>query len=136
MTSNQFTAARNISIETYRKNGDPVRTPVLVVEDGGQLYVRTDPRSGKVKRIRGNPRVRVAPSDMRGNPKGDWIEGEASFVEGAERERIIGLFKKKYGAMVRVFAVWLWITRVPPFAVIAIRMTPAGDRQSPVSAEA
>ena len=121
MQLDQFTTARNISLETYRKNGDPVRTTVLVVEDAGKLFVRTDPRSGKVKRIRRNPKVRVAPSDMRGNTKGDWVEGEASFVKGAEAERVLGLFGKKYGLMVRLFRIWLWITRVPPVAVIAIK---------------
>jgi PPOX class probable F420-dependent enzyme len=89
--------ARCISLETYRKNGTPVRTPVWLVVEGGKVSIRTDPGSGKAKRIRRNPHVRFAPCDMRGNVKGDWAEGEASFVEGEEEEKVLNLIKKRYG---------------------------------------
>ena len=93
----RFAEAKAISLETYRKNGTPVRTAVWLVIEGGMVYIRTDPNSGKAKRIRGNPRVRFAPCDMRGNVKGEWAEGEARFVEGAESEKALDLIKKRYG---------------------------------------
>jgi len=98
----QFTKASYISLETHRKNGEPVRTPVWVVEDGGLLYVRTDPTSGKVKRIRRDQHVRVAKADMRGNVRGEWVDGEARLVDEKESARIIGLFFKKYGLQIRL----------------------------------
>lgn len=96
-SATQFSRQRCICLETYRKNGEAVRTPVWVVEDGGMLYVRTDPKTWKVRRIRKNPRVRLAPSDFRGKPSGQWIDGVAHFADAAEAERIIKLFRKKYG---------------------------------------
>ena len=98
----QFSKASYISLETRRKNGEPVRTPVWVVEDGGVLYVRTNPTSGKVKRIRRDQRVRVAKADMRGNVSGEWVDGEAGLVDEKESARIVELFLKKYGLQIRL----------------------------------
>jgi uncharacterized protein len=96
-SAKQFSSESYISLETYKKSGEAVRSPVWVVEEGGVVFVRTDPTSWKAKRIRKNQRVRVAPSDMRGKPTGSWVDGEAHFVEGEEAQRILKLFKKKYG---------------------------------------
>jgi hypothetical protein len=99
----EFSDARYISLETFRKSGVAVRTTVWLVEDGGLLYVRTDPKSGKAKRIRLNPHVRVAKSDMGGNIKGEWVDGEARQVDEEESDRVRKLFKKKYGLQIGLF---------------------------------
>src|SRR5215207_10048516 len=80
----QFSNRKYLNLVTYRKSGAAVATPLWFVEEGGVLYVRTPARSGKVKRLRNNPRVRAVPSDRRGNPKGVWIDGRARIVGGAE----------------------------------------------------
>lgn len=67
-----------INLQTFRKNGQGVPTPVWFVEENGVLYVRTLARSGKVKRVRNNPHVRVAACDARGNLKGAWLEARAA----------------------------------------------------------
>ena len=89
-------------METYRSDGEPVRTTTFLVVDGDNIYVRTDLKTGKVKRLSENPRVRLAPSDMRGSPKGAWVEGEARMVEGEEAARVLLLFREKYGLLARV----------------------------------
>ena len=99
-TAKQFSDARYISLETFRKNGVGVRTTVWLVEDGGVLYFRTDPKSGKAKRIRLNPHVRIARSDMGGNAKGVWLDGEARQVDEMESDRVRDLFRKKYGLQI------------------------------------
>ena len=93
----QFSAQRYVNLETYRRNGEGVRTPLWFVEDSGVLYMRTPAASAKVKRIRNNPHVRLVPSDVRGNPKGVWIDGEATLIEAAEAEWVNQLVKRKYG---------------------------------------
>lgn len=98
----RFSDAKYISLETFRKSGVGVRTTVWLVEDGGVLYIRTDPKSGKAKRIRLNPHVRVARSDMGGNVKGAWVDGEAKQVDEKESDRVRGLFRKKYGLQIRL----------------------------------
>ena len=79
-----------------------MRTTVWVVEEGGVLYVRTSPKSGKAKRIRLNSHVRVAKSDMGGKVEGEWVVGEAKQVDQEESERIRELFRKKYGLQIRL----------------------------------
>ena len=94
----QFSNRKYLNLVTYRRSGAAVPTPLWFVEEGGVLYVRTPAGSGKVKRLRNNPRVRVAPSDGRGNPKGAWIEGRARIVvDGAEAVRANRLVYRKYG---------------------------------------
>jgi len=53
--------------------------------------------SGKVKRIRNNPRVQVGPSDARGNPLGASVEAQARFLQGEEATRAEKMISKKYG---------------------------------------
>jgi uncharacterized protein len=120
--SKRFSDQKYINLETYAKDGKPIRTPVFVVEDGGVVYVRTDPRTGKIKRIRNNPHVRIAPSDGRGAPKGDWTDGEAQLVEGQDAARILGLFKKKYGYFGRIAGSFNRIRGINVTAVISIRV--------------
>ena len=95
----QFTGRRYINLESYKKNGEPKMTPVQSLEHDGLIYVRTGPTTWKVKRIRRNPRVRVVPSDRSGKPIGAWVEGEAHMLEGDDRDRMLKVFRKEYGAL-------------------------------------
>lgn len=94
-----------INLETYRKNGQPVSTPVWFMIDNNLVYVVTSSDTGKVKRLRNNPAVRIMPSGFRGEPKGEWMDGKARFAEGAEAERAIQLRKKKYGLQARLVGI-------------------------------
>jgi uncharacterized protein len=97
-TLSRFEGEKVISLETYRKNGEPVRTPVWFMEEDGILYVHTDDRTGKVKRIRRNPKVRVAPSHFRGKPKAEYVEARAELETGPEPvEKYRSKIYKKYG---------------------------------------
>ena len=95
--SSDLSDGKYIVLETYRKNGNPVRTPVWFVEDNGTLYVRTGTKSGKVKRLRRNPTVKLAPSKGRGDPKGPWIDAKATFANDQERKVALDRLKQKYG---------------------------------------
>jgi PPOX class probable F420-dependent enzyme len=90
-----------LSIETFRKNGQGVRTPVWFAgepEDDApeKLYVYSTADSGKAKRIRNNGRVRVAPCDVRGRLLGEWTDARAEIVTGADAEHGMQLLNKKY----------------------------------------
>jgi uncharacterized protein len=93
----QFDGHKYLNLETFRRNGQGIRTPLWFVQSDGLLYVRTPEISGKVKRIRNNPRVRVVPSNARGTPRGTWVDATARIVSDDEAERINELLKKKYG---------------------------------------
>jgi PPOX class probable F420-dependent enzyme len=99
MTDAKLAALRDgkyISLETFKKNGEGVKTPVWFVLHDGAVYVYTEAASWKVKRIRNNPRVRVAACSMRGVVKGPWIDATASIVEGDERHAADRLLDRKY----------------------------------------
>jgi hypothetical protein len=92
----QFHGRRYLNLETYRKDGRAVRTPLWFAEADGLLYVYTLADSGKVKRIRRNGRVRIVPSDLRGTPKGEWIEAEAELLTGERAASGDRLLSQKY----------------------------------------
>jgi PPOX class probable F420-dependent enzyme len=66
---------------TYRRTGEPVATPVWFGLGDGNVYVRTDADAAKVRRIRNDPRARIAPCTARGKPLGPPAEGEARVLE-------------------------------------------------------
>ena len=102
----QFLDEKYINIETYRKNGQAVQTPVWFVVDGRTIYVRTDMNSGKIKRTRNNPHVRIIPCSVRGQPKGKWIDGEMRVASTSEAKQANQYLKQKYGLqgnLIRIF---------------------------------
>jgi PPOX class probable F420-dependent enzyme len=98
----QFAGQKYLNLETYRKNGAAAATPVWFAEDAGVLYIYSLANAGKVKRIRNNPRVRVMPCDMRGEPKGEWVEARARILDAAGAAHAHRLLDKKYGWMKKV----------------------------------
>ena len=98
----QFAGEKYLNLETYRKNGKAVATPVWFAQDGSVLYIYSLADAGKVKRIRNNPRVRIASCDMRGKLKGEWIEARARIVQGDEAAKGHRLLDKKYGLLKKI----------------------------------
>ena len=92
-----FAEQMYLNLESFRKNGQAVRTPLWFAEGDGVLYFYTVAHSYKVKRLRNNPHVRIAPCDVRGKVKGDWIEATARQLDEAESRRADELLNRKYG---------------------------------------
>jgi PPOX class probable F420-dependent enzyme len=100
----EFNGHKYLNLETFKKNGDGVKTPVWFAADpavnlassDARLYLYTIGVSGKVKRVRNNPRVKIAPCDMRGNVLGEWVEARAEIVTGEEAAHGTQLLNKKY----------------------------------------
>ncbi len=96
-----------INVETFRKNGIGVKTPVWFAQDDDSLVVRTESTSGKMKRIRNNQRVRIAACDARGGLLGEWMDAQAEIITvDAEKKRIDRLVTKKYGLIKRFMDVF------------------------------
>lgn len=92
----RLAAEKYVLLTTFRKDGRAVPTPVWAVRDGNALAVWTVSDSGKVKRIRRDGRVTVAPCDVRGRPHGEPVPGHASVSDLDGTRRIRGLLKQKY----------------------------------------
>ena len=86
-----------INLETYRRNGQAAATPVWFTIDDNKIFVVTRSQTGKVKRLRNNPKVRIVPCGIRGEPKGEWINGKANFATPQELEHALKQRNKKYG---------------------------------------
>ena len=94
-------AKSTLNLETFRRSGAGVRTPVWFASapsaDGAmRLYVYSAAEAGKVKRIRHNNVVRIAPCSASGTITGAWMEARAGFVTGDELDRGMRLLNRKY----------------------------------------
>jgi PPOX class probable F420-dependent enzyme len=97
-----FEGEKYLCLETYKKNGHGVKTPVWFVMSDGIIYVATAGSSGKVKRLNLNKSVRIAPSNFKGVPKGEWIQGQAFFGNESELNLTKSLRNKKYGLISKI----------------------------------
>jgi PPOX class probable F420-dependent enzyme len=90
--------ARYVNLETFRKNGTGVQTPVWVARDGDELVIFTNGDSYKVKRLRREPKIRIAECDVRGGLKGPWHEGTGRLVDDeASKQSGTRALHRKYG---------------------------------------
>lgn len=102
----QFEMQQYLNLETFRKNGQGVKTPVWFAQDGDTLRIWTQADSGKVKRIHRDGNVRIVPSTASGEPTGEWAQAHAKVLEDTrEVDFTARLFKKKYGMMFSLFGV-------------------------------
>lgn len=103
----RLSRARYLSVTTYRRDGTPVATPVWVVSEGGYLQVVSDRDSGKVKRLRNNPAVALAPCSFSGELRGDEVPGTATIVDDPELlERVRQLVAGRYGLIGKLSIGW------------------------------
>jgi PPOX class probable F420-dependent enzyme len=117
----QFERYKYINLETYKKNGKPISTPVWFVIENNLIFIVTRSSTGKVKRLKNNPNVRIMPCSFRGGPKGNWVGGIAKFIDSKESARIVNLRNKKYGITARLVS--LITLRKGKFIVISIQIT-------------
>lgn len=122
-SQSQFDGKSFLNLETFRRNGQGVKTPVWFTQDGQVFYVRTVAGSGKVKRIRNNGTVRIVPCEANGTPTGEWVAAHAVEVtDEATAKLVAGLLEKKYGAVqVRSFAA-LTALRREKYTVLKIEL--------------
>jgi PPOX class probable F420-dependent enzyme len=125
-------ASPYVNVTTYRKDGTPVTTPMQVVARGEFLFVWTRPDAGKVKRLRRDPVLRIAPCTLRGRPTGPSFTGIGRIVGGGADEMVRDLMLAKYGWRVRWWLRWQKVRRRGPDRVsIQITLEPDLEDDSP-----
>ena len=102
----QFLDQKYINLETYKKYGTPIRTPVWFVIDNDLIYVITRDSTGKVKRLRNNHNVRFVSCSFKGELKNEWVKAKAENITGDEADNAIKLRKKKYGISARLIGLF------------------------------
>lgn len=119
---------RYVSLTTFRRSGEPVSTPVWVAEHDGALVVTTPSGSGKVKRLRRDPRVELRPSDRRGRvPDGaEPVAGVAEVVsDPAAQHGPADVLRRTYGLEYRVVMAVERLVRRGSTERVVLRITPA-----------
>lgn len=97
-TASQFEEAPYVSLATFRRSGDAVRTPVWIAGQGAIHYVFSAGDAGKVKRLKHSDRVQVAVCDVRGRVLGPWHEAQGTLItERAEAGEALAALRRKYG---------------------------------------
>ena len=85
-----------LSLTSFRRDGTGVATPVWFVEADGRLLIETDASSHKVRRIRRDPRVTIAPCTATGRLRGTPMPALAELLPDAELTRVDQLMARKY----------------------------------------
>lgn len=104
-------SGKYLSITSYKRDGTAVATPVWFVEEAGRLLVQTDAASGKVKRIRANPMVKVALCSGRGRLRSPQVEARADVLDASEVARVEQLVRRKYRADMLMIRPLRWAQR-------------------------
>ena len=103
----QFIDQKYISLETYRKDDTPVKTPVWFIINNNQIHITTKETTGKVKRLRNNHNARIAICSMKGDVKSDWVDvGVEKIADEGDVEKIVKLRKKKYGFSAKLISMF------------------------------
>jgi uncharacterized protein len=84
-----------INLLTYKKNGEPVLTPVWFIFKDNKIFIRTSNKSGKFKRIKNNKNVKFALCNIRGQIKGEWHNGFAKLEPN--NRWVFSKINEKYG---------------------------------------
>lgn len=95
-TLEPFVRQKTVLLTTYRRDGTPVGTPVHIVVEGDHAFIRTWDTAWKLKRIRNNPEVEIAPSTVLGKPTGPAIHARATVLSGAESVHAGQALARKY----------------------------------------
>ena len=90
-------------VVTYRRDGTPVATPVWAAVADGRVYARTERGSGKVKRLRRDPRALVAPCTARGRQLGPPLPMRGSVLDAHEENTAERALANRYGFLRALF---------------------------------
>jgi uncharacterized protein len=118
----RWATEKYLLLTTFRKDGRSVSTPVWVARDGAELVVRTSADAGKVKRIRRDGTITLAPCDVRGRVRGESVTGRARLLDADHTRAVYAAIEHKYGILARLVTL---ITRLRhgPGGVVGIAIT-------------
>lgn len=94
-----------VSLETYKKNGQPVKTPVWFIIKDDSVIIVTREHTGKIKRLKNNQKVKLATCSMKGKVSGPWMSGVAKILTKNETVNATKLRDKKYGFLAKIASV-------------------------------
>jgi PPOX class probable F420-dependent enzyme len=97
---------RYLSVTSFKRDGTGVATPLWFVTDGRRLFALTDLHSAKVRRIRRDPRVLIAPCRADGKLRNQPVRAHADVLTGTlDLERVQKLLAERYTLSYRLVMV-------------------------------
>ena len=118
-----FEKQRVVRVTTYKRDGTPVGKPMSIAVEGDRAFLRTADAAWKVKRLRNNAAVQVAPSTFRGKPTGPSIDARARLLSGDEDRHASALISRKYRVIEGVLVPFMF--RVKRWKALHYELTPA-----------
>jgi PPOX class probable F420-dependent enzyme len=117
----RFEHEKYLNLETYRRNGVGVRTPIWfaaappVSPEAGiaKLYIYSIADSGKVKRVRRNGAAKIAPCDARGTVTGPWSDAVVEVVDHEEFKLGMRLLDQRYFPWKQILKLGAMFSRRP-----------------------
>lgn len=103
----QLGDTKTVQLQTRKRDGTWVPSPVSLVIEGERAYFRSYDASGKYKRLRNFPQVRMAASTFRGKPAGPVVEGRARLLDGAEAEHARQLLAARFPMLHGKLVPWM-----------------------------
>ncbi|MDR3665039.1 MAG: PPOX class F420-dependent oxidoreductase [Mycobacterium sp.] len=98
-----FDRFHQIVLVTFKRSGAAMPSPINHGVADSRIYVRTDASTGKMKRLRNNPRVVVVPCSFRGKPKGQPVAGIARILPEAEHAHAGAVIAANWTPAMKVF---------------------------------
>lgn len=114
-----FRDQKYLNLETFKKSGEGVKTPLWFAADPAKdlagnearLYIYTIGNTGKVKRIRNNHNVKIAPCTIRGEVLGEWSSAVVDILSGEDSRRAMRLLNKKYFPLKQILGFFALFSR-------------------------
>ena len=99
-----FAEVQYINLETFKKDGTKVTTPVWVAQQNNTLVVTTGKNAGKVKRIRNNGKAVIYTTNQSGSKRlSEELEVQGSILIDEDlKTEAVTILKKKYGMMAKM----------------------------------
>lgn len=103
MSRQTYADASYISLETFKRDGNGVKTPVWCAPLDDKIVVFTEAKAFKVKRLNRDPKIRVARCDIRGKVRGEWCTGTGRVSDSqSEQDLAYAALHKKYGFLMKI----------------------------------
>lgn len=103
----QLGTPKTVLLQTRKRDGSWVKTPVSLVIEGDHGYFRTYDASGKYKRLRNFPQVRLAPSTFLGKPLGPAVAGLSRRLDRAEAGHAASLLAARFPLLHGKLVPWM-----------------------------
>lgn len=122
----QLARRKTAVLTTYRRDGSPVATAVTVVVEGDRVFIRTYDKAWKVRRMRNNPSVAIAPATFRAKPAGPAVGAKSRLLAGDEARHAARAVSRRQpllqGVLVPAFH------RIMGYKTLHYELTPVGSQ--------